>query len=530
MSDAALGPLVPTTAVGDVPAALLDAFRAYERALEQNDPVALDAAFAEGPATLRADSAGLLVGHEAISAFRSARRGIGARSIVGLHVRMTDPRHAVIVSENEPASGGAGVVTQAWVLDADGVWRIEAAQVAASAAALQRAVWRIVGDPLVLGAPDGALAGETVAVKDLFAVQGFAVGGGVPAFLAEADPAGEHAVAVRTLLEAGASVTGIARTDEFAYSIAGQNPHYGTPPNPRNPGHLPGGSSSGPASAVALGQASIGLATDTGGSIRIPASYQGLWGLRTTHGAVDHEGVLPLAPSFDTVGWVTRDAGTLARVAAVFLPESGATAPAAAGFAVAPVLLALADDDVRTAFDDLIDRLVVSGAIPVPTAIELPDPVVCFEAFRTVQAAEAWDSHGEWVSAHPGTLGEAVAARFAFAATIDPAAEAAGRDAAAAVRTGIDAALGSRVLLLPTAPTTAPSVLSTPQQIDDVRARTLTMTSVVGLAGRPAVSAPLLRIGRAPVGLCLVGPRGSDLALIELAAALAAAVAVDGPA
>jgi len=515
----------PTSAAGEVPAGLIDAFWDYERALAQEDIAALDAAFADGPATLRADAAGLLVGHDAIATFRSARGGIGPRAIVGLHVRMSDPRHAVVVSENEPAVGGAGVVTQAWALGGDGVWRIEAAQVAASPAALQRAVWRIVGDPLVVGAPDGPLAGETVAVKDLFAVQGFAVGGGVPAFLAEAAAAIEHAAAVRALLASGAAVTGIARTDEFAYSIAGQNSHYGTPPNPRNPGHLPGGSSSGPASAVALGQASIGLATDTGGSIRIPSSYQGLWGLRTTHGAVDHAGVLPLAPSFDTVGWLTRDGDTLARVVAALLPESGGTSPAAAGFTVAPALLALADDDVRTAFQDLLDRLVAAGAIPAPTAIELPDLGVCFGAFRTVQAAEAWDSHGSWVTAHPGALGEAVAGRFAYAAGIDSSAETAARMVAADLRARIDAALGSRVLLLPTAPTTAPSVLATPEQIDDVRVRTITTTSIAGLTGRPAVSAPLLRIGREPVGFCLVGPRGTDLGIVELAAALAAAAA-----
>ena len=146
------------------------------------------------------------------------------------------------------------------------------------------------------------------------------------------------APAVQALLDAGAEVLGIARTDELAYSIAGANPHYGTPPNARVPGALPGGSSNGPASAVALGQADIGLATDTGGSIRVPASYQGLWGLRTTHGRVARDGLLPLAPSFDTVGWLTRDRALLAacsRVSAigspaVAAPERFVVAPAAA--------------------------------------------------------------------------------------------------------------------------------------------------------------------------------------------------------
>ena len=130
-------------------------------------------------------------------------------------------------------------------------------------------------------------------MKDLFEVAGFAVGAGVPAYLAESRPAATSASAVEALVAAGADVIGIAQTDEFAYSVAGRNSHYGTLPNVAAPGSIPGGSSSGPASAVALGQVSIGLGTDTAGSIRVPASYQGLWGLRTSHGAIDTAGLLP---------------------------------------------------------------------------------------------------------------------------------------------------------------------------------------------------------------------------------------------
>lgn len=501
-----------TTSVGDVPEALLAAFSAYELALAAGDLDALSAAFVDAPTTIRSDRAGVLVGHDAIDRFRGARGAIRPRRIAALHVRMLGDDRAVVVSENEPDAGGHGLVTQQWALGADGRWRIAVAQVAATPPAIDRSVWRVVGDPLVTGAGDGPLAGETVAVKDLFAVAGHAVGGGVPAFLAEQAPAGAHSAPVAALLAAGADVVGIARTDEFAYSIAGQNPHYGTPPNPRHPGHLPGGSSSGPASAVALGQASIGLATDTGGSIRIPSSYQGLWGLRTTHDAVPHDGVLPLAPSFDTVGWITRDAGLLERVATAMLPEP---APASARLVVAPALLELCDPEVRSAFEAFAAD---AGAVE---AIELPDPTACFTAFRLRQAAEAWDVHGAWIREHPGALGEAVAARFAFAATIDEAQRAANDVRLAALRSALDDALGDATLLLPAAPTPAPPVDASPSDVDAVRTRTLTMTSVVGLTGRPAVAAPLLRVGRGPVGVCAVGGRGSDAALVGLAAGLA---------
>ncbi|MEV0335573.1 amidase family protein [Nocardia sp. NPDC050717] len=180
-------------------------------------------------------------------------------------------------------------------------------------------VWREVGAPLVPATATGPLTGHTVAVKDLFAVAGYPLGAGVGDFLAGRAPEPRHATVVAALLAAGADLTGIATTDEFAYSITGGNGRTGMPVNPAAPQRVPGGSSSGPAVAVARGEASIGLGTDTAGSIRVPGAYQGLWGIRTTHGSLDTTGLLPLAPSFDTIGWLARDADTLAAVAdAVF--------------------------------------------------------------------------------------------------------------------------------------------------------------------------------------------------------------------
>ncbi|WP_345714344.1 amidase family protein, partial [Kineococcus glutinatus] len=137
-------------------------------------------------------------------------------------------------------------------------------------------------------------------------VAGHPVGAGVPAWLATAAPEPAHAAALQVLLDAGAVVAGIAQTDELAFSVMGRNGTWGAPPNPAAPGHLPGGSTSGPAAAVAAGAADLGLGTDTAGSLRVPGSWCGLHALRPTHGAVPVAGVLPLAPSFDTVGLLAR--------------------------------------------------------------------------------------------------------------------------------------------------------------------------------------------------------------------------------
>jgi len=517
----------PTSVTGELPDDLLAAFAGYEEALATNDLAALDAYFAPGEHTLRGDAAGLLVGHDAISGFRGARSGTVARGIRSLHVRVIDARHALIVSVNAPDAGGAGLVTQLWTVSDTGAWQVEVAQVAAPPAALNPTVWRLVGNPLVAADPapadgttPGALAGETIAVKDLFDIKGFTVGAGNPAYLREARPAIETAPAVAALLGAGASVRGIAQTDEFAYSIAGDNEHYGTPPNVRVPGGLPGGSSSGPAAAVALGQASIGLATDTAGSIRVPASYQGLWGLRSTHGAVDRAGLLPLAPSFDTVGWLSRRPGVLRAAAAASLDPS-LQVPVPARFAVSAALVFAAAEGVQAAFVDGVDRLTRAGRIDAPDLVDVGDLAEALGIFRAVQAAEAWRANGDWVTAHPGALGAAVAGRFAAAARVGAAAEAEARTELAAARARLDAALDGRILLLPSASSTAPARNAGPAEVDATRTATLSMTSLAGIGGYPALSVPLFEIDGAPLGLCLVGPRYSDLALIDIGAALA---------
>ena len=510
------------------PDGLVDAVLAYETALLADDVEALDAAFAPGPDTLRGDASGLLVGSGAIADFRRGRGGIGPRTIERLEVRPIGEDAAVVVVTVAPASGGRGLLTQVWrrgVLirpaepgySTSNRWLISVAQVAGPTPAIDGRVWRTVGSPLVAGAASGALLGQTIAVKDLFDIESFAVGAGNPSWLAEAAPADGTAPALAALLAAGASIRGIAQTDEFAYSIAGANPHYGTPPNPLVPGGLPGGSSSGPASAVASGQASIGLGTDTAGSVRVPASYTGLWGLRTTHDAVSRERLLPLADSFDTVGWLTRDGETLRLAAAATLGE-GSIEPSPA-YLIDSGLVAVADPSVQHAFAALTAGLAAE-------TIDVGDIDELFETFRVVQAADAWIADGTWVTAHPGAVGPGTAARFKLAAAITHELADSARAAMRAHAARLDGLLGDSVLLLPSAASAAPSTTAPEVELDRVRAATIRLCCIAGLTGRPALSIPLMTVpgpfgGDAPVGLCLVGPRGSDVALVALGQRLA---------
>jgi len=499
---------------GNAPEGLVGAVLAYERALVADDVEALADFFAPGGDTVRADANGLLVGHDAITGFRAARGGVGERAVMELRL-IPAGDDWLAVSVNAPARGGRGTVTQLWRTDGE-AWRIVAAHVTAPAPAMDTRVWRLLGAPLVKGASSGALVGKTVAVKDLFAIEGQKVGVGSRVYLAEARVETQTAPAIQSLLDAGADVLGIAQTDQFAYSIAGLNPDYGTPPNPAVRGAIPGGSSSGPATAVALGQADIGVGSDTAGSVRIPASYQGLWGLRTTHGAVCLKGVAPLAPRYDTVGWLTRDGSVLLATATVSLEGRIEVAPT--GRVVAcPSVDSEAAPEASAAVSGVVQALVRCGAIEAPGRVKLPPTREMFEAFRLTQSAEAWRSDGAWVESHPGALAPDVEARFAWARGVTPSQEMAGLAEVERLAAAIDAALGYDILVLPSAASAAPRLDADPLTLNTLREATLGMTAIAGLTGRPALSVPLAMTDAGPVGVCLVGPRGSDLALIELA-------------
>ena len=525
-----------TTVAATWPDGLERAWTAYEAALARDDTAVLDDLFEPGPATLRGDDAGLLRGHEAISAFRSARGGVAPRTITSVEVRPLAEDVVLVVGVSAFDGGGNGLQTQVWRRTA-GRWRISAAHVTGRPRALDRSVWRIVGDPLVRGASadrdradggaDGSgdrggaaprpLTGVRVAVKDLFAVAGHVVGAGNPTRERSAPTCTEHAPAVRALLDAGADIGGIARTDEFAYALAGRNAHFGSPPNGADPARIGGGSTSGSASAVALGQADLGLGTDTAGSLRVPSSYQGLWGIRTTHGAVSRDGLLPLAQSFDTVGWVARSAGVLADALDVSAPASD-TAVDDGSLLVSDALLDAADPATARAFAAWAD-----GTRRPLRPVALPDLDDLAETLRIVQAAEAWRNHGRWVTEHPGALGTDVAERFAAAAAVTADEEAAARARLPELRDRVREAVGPGVLCLPTVPGPAPLRTATGPDVLATRRATLRMTAVAGIGGLPAVSAPLLRVDGAPVGVCLVGAAGSDRAVLALAATLAGA-------
>lgn len=372
-----------------------------------------------------------------------------------------------------------------------------------------------------------ALRGLRLAVKDVFEVEGLRVGGGNPAWFDAEAPARQTAPAVRWLLQAGAQWRGKTVTDELTYSLAGVNVHHGTPLNPAAPGRLPGGSSSGSAVAVAAGHADIGLGTDCGGSIRLPASYCGIWGLRPSHGLVAASGCITLAHSFDTPGWFARNHHTLASTWEVLTHQRVPAMPARAFTLIAaPDVAGQLDPQVRTRFERLLGQLYphfAAHTLP-PATFALAD---WSQAFRSLQASEVWQQHAPWFARNGHTLGADVRARFESAARVD-AGEASRaqrvRAEACAVLASVLAPAGS-LLLLPTTPSPPPALDDGKELLDAVRTRAQQLLCLAGLAGLPQLSMPWISVDGAPVGLSLIGRRGDDAAVLAGAAHLASLLA-----
>jgi amidase len=373
------------------------------------------------------------------------------------------------------------------------------------------------------GTPGGPLSGLTFAAKDLFDVAGVPTGGGNHDW-ARANPVPrKHAWAVQALLGAGATLIGKTITDEVSLGILGENAFDGTPLNSVAPDRVPGGSSSGSAAAVAAGLCDTALGTDTGGSVRVPASFCGLYGIRPTHGRLNLAGMLPQAPSSDTTGWFARDVTTFSRVSSVLLGEPSATA-LPSSLLVAVDAFGFADADVAAALQPMLDTLkrLIGAArdeVMAPQGLS-----VWARAQRTLQPVEAWNTFREWVERDNPRMAFSVA-RGLVAGSQIPAAE---RSWAALMRQEARGRMTyllppGTILCLPTTPFPAPKRGLALPALDPLRDRITCLCAQGGLTGVPQVTLPGATVDGAPVGLSIIGGRGSDATLVAVAEALAAA-------
>lgn len=369
----------------------------------------------------------------------------------------------------------------------------------------------------------GALAGVLLAVKDLFDVAGTVTGAGNPT-LAAGPPAEHDAAAVAALRSAGATVVAKTATDELAMGMFGVNAHYGTPPNPAAPDRVPGGSSSGSASMVAAGDADLGLGTDTGGSVRVPAAFCGLVGLRPTHGRIDATGVRPLAAGLDTVGLLATEPDLVARAFSVL---TEARRPRDVSALV--VLTDLVARSCPAVADRTLDRAAAWAdrlGLELRTDVLADDPALAdlFAVFWPVMSRQLWQANGTWFTEQDPELGTGIADRIRQAGEVDDDALAAAETLRTALRARLDLVVGDAVAVLPTT-FGPPPLRTTPHpELMAWRDRNLGLIAPASLTGAPQLTLPVGTVedlgAAVPVGVSLLGRPGDDELLLDLACRL----------
>ncbi len=377
----------------------------------------------------------------------------------------------------------------------------------------------------VPGRTGGTLARLKFAAKDIFDVAGHVTGGGNPDWKATHPPAGQNAWVVQALVNAGADMVGKTVTDELTRGILGENAHYGTPINPKALERVPGGSSSGSAAAVAGGLVDFALGSDTGGSVRIPASFCGLYGLRPTHGRIPLDGILMQAPTYDTIGWFARDAETYARVAeALFQKPVPDFTPGR--LVIARDAFEEADENVSDVLLPLAEKIAALAGSSTTEQLA-PNGLAEWASQQNVlQSKEAWDSVKDWIDQVNPRFSFWVSERYNFAVSLtdDQLNEAAKvRDK---VRARMDEVFaGGGFVCLPTAPCPAPFRGQPTSAKREVQGRLSRLTCIAGTTGRPQLSLPLGEVNGLPVGISIMGNHGSDEELIGFARRIEAALA-----
>jgi amidase len=355
------------------------------------------------------------------------------------------------------------------------------------------------------------------------AVEGIISCFGNPSWLHTHTPAARDARSISLLLDAGANLDGITVTDELALSLTGENPHYGTPLNTLAPERVPGGSSSGSASAVAACVVDFALGTDTAGSVRLPASDCGVYGIRTSLGAVSTDGIIPLAQCFDTVGWFTRDAELLATVGGALLESDAAPERPFERFIVISDMSAPMDDGAWSIFRAAASSIADAMHFPLDNcAVSPPAPKLDRwpAAYVALQSDGILTEHRAFLESDPN-FGSHVGRRIERLRSTTLDVNVAGRARDALNDWLRQVFVPGTCVLLPSAPGAAPVKSQPDDDVDRYTRRALMLTSLASLCGTPQISMPLCRADGCPFGLSLLGPAGSDAALLDLAVTIA---------
>ncbi|PLS08638.1 amidase [Neobacillus cucumis] len=361
----------------------------------------------------------------------------------------------------------------------------------------------------------GRLNGLTFAVKDVFALKNYVSSAGNPDWLRTHDPAKQNAAVIDLLLDQGAYLKGTTHTDELMYSLNGENFHYGTPINPRSQNLIPGGSSSGSAVAVAAGLVDFAIGTDTGGSVRIPSSYCGLFGIRPTYGLVNMDGVIPLAKSFDTVGWMTRNPEHLLEVGEILIDQKGNPDDFVTLY-FEKEAWSFVDEDTKECLSQpvLILQDYFNNCESLNISVNgLSD---WSDLFRFIQGIEIWKEHGTWIEEVKPAFGPGISERFEWASKLNPDELASLNMTKEKIKRNLFELLNTNgLLVIPSAPGEAPLRQLSTGEMEKYRTKTMQLTCIAGLSGFPQVTIPLMKRSGIPIGLSFIAGPNQDLKLLK---------------
>lgn len=368
---------------------------------------------------------------------------------------------------------------------------------------------------------EGLLSGLSYGLKDIYDIAGIPTAFGSPAWLNSHAVPTVTAAFVETLSNAGANLLGKTHTDELTYSILGMNKHYGTPINSASPQRVPGGSSSGSAAAVAAGLVDFAIGSDTGGSIRAPASFCGIYGIRTSHGRISLEHSRSLAKSFDTLGWFSKNPHTLLKVGEVLLNENASTICKKPQYFLLKEAFQLTPEPIAASLKQHI-RTLLSQEVIKEISIAPETLGNWAETFRIVQASEIWQEHGQWAEQHLHEFGPGIKERFEIAKSLDPQlviSARAEKDRIQQYLRDLLKSLGNdateAILILPSTGCIAPLLSSSASELEQIRKQLFQLLCIAGLGGLPQVSLPISQYEHAPLGLSLIANFQQDLCLLN---------------
>ena len=359
----------------------------------------------------------------------------------------------------------------------------------------------------------GTLKNLNFLVKDMCKIKDHRTSCGNPDFYQKCLPADDYAPFLKEILEAGATLKGITICDEFFYSLIGENGHYGTPDNLNAPGCVPGGSSSGSAAALTTNLYDFSIGSDTGGSVRVPASFCGLFGIRPTHNRINTEGVYPMAPSFDTLGWFAKDINIFKKIGSVLLNLNEKTKYSFKEFVIAEDILELANPDIVNLFNNYINN-----NFPKIKRFRLSEhnKEIIADNFRILQGGEIKENIIPWILENKPKISPEINNRIEMAMKITTDEINKAQKFREKLKVEIDKSLLKGIIaLFPTTPFSSPKCGQSDDQLGSYRKKLMEFTSIAGMTSRPQISIPKFKDNTGPIGISLLGWQYSDEILLE---------------